>query len=184
MANLRPLKRVGDAVKALALVSAPCSIAPHLLIVGEDRPDADGTSHRTQLERTAVQFGLLDRVHFAGKIADPAPLIRLADVCLLCSETEGLSNVVIEYMLSGKPVVCTNVGGNAELIVDGVCGRVVAAGDVVALASAISELLNGTDLARDWGEAARKRAIELFTPASRMVDSYQHLYEHLAGAVK
>ena len=179
VANLRPLKRVGDAVRALAGVRGPTGVSAHLLIVGEDRAGIAGESHRAELEGIGREVGVVDRLHFAGKMTDPMPVIALADACVLCSETEGLSNVVIEYMLAGKAVVCTSVGGNPELVLEGQTGRLVPVGDVARLASALTDVLSDAPRARQWGEAARQRALRLFD-ASAMIASHQQLYEALA----
>jgi glycosyltransferase involved in cell wall biosynthesis len=109
------------------------------------------------------------------------PAIALADTCLLCSGTEGLSNVVIEYMLAGKPVVCTAVGGNPELVLEGETGRLVPVGDVPALAAALTEVLGDPSRVRQWGLAARQRALELFS-APVMIERHQRLYAELAGS--
>ncbi len=179
VANLRPLKRVGDVVRALAGVFGPGRVAPHLLVVGEDREGVTGESHRAELERIGSELGVSNCLHFAGKMADPMPVIALADVCVLCSETEGLSNVVVEYMLAGKPVVCTVVGGNPELVLEGQTGRLVPVGDVARLAAALTEVLGDPGRARLWGDVARQRALELFAPAV-MIERHQQLYEALA----
>lgn len=181
VANLRPLKRVGDAVRALAGVTSPSGLAPHLLVVGEDRTGIGGESHRAELERVGQEMGVSDRLHFAGKMTDPMPVIALADACVLCSETEGLSNVVLEYMRAGKPVVCTAVGGNPELVLDGQTGRLVPVGDVVRLSGALTDVLADPVRARHWGEAAKQRALELFG-VSGMIERHQQLYEALAAS--
>jgi len=181
VANLRPLKRVGDAVRALASLAGAGVKTPHLLVVGEDREGITGESHRAELELLAREIGVSECLHFGGKMADPMPVIALADVGLLCSETEGLSNVVIEYMLAGKPVVCTAVGGNSELVVEGETGRLVPVGDVTRLAAALAEVLGDPERARLWGEMARQRALKLFS-STVMITRHQELYETLAGS--
>jgi glycosyltransferase involved in cell wall biosynthesis len=179
VANLRPLKRIDDAVRALAVIGYGLESA-HLVVAGEDRVDAAGRSVRAQLETLAAQLHVHDRLHFLGKIAEPLPVIRAADVCVLCSETEGLSNTVIEYMLAGKAAVCTRVGGNSELVIEGRTGHLVPVGDVQALAGAVSGLLRDPARARVYGEAARHRALELFRPEA-MVGHHEALYTELAG---
>jgi glycosyltransferase involved in cell wall biosynthesis len=91
VANLRPLKRVDDAVRIMALIAKQVS-GVHLIVVGEDREGHSERSHRNELEVLARSLGIDDQIHFTGKLADPMRIIRTADVCLLCSETEGLSN--------------------------------------------------------------------------------------------
>lgn len=179
VANLRPLKRVDDAIRALAVV-AQAFPEVCLAVVGEDRPGASGVSARQELQALAEELGVAERLRFLGKLEDPMPVMAAADVCLLCSETEGLSNVVIEYMFAGKPVVCTDVGGNSELVVEGQTGHLVPVGDVEGLARAISGLLDDRARARAFGEAARRRALELFEP-SAMVKRHESLYARLAA---
>jgi glycosyltransferase involved in cell wall biosynthesis len=181
VANLRPLKRIDSVIRSLPNVMSATRGAAHLLVVGGDRPGVSGLSHRAELERIAAIHGVIDRVHFAGQMVDPSNAIRLADVCVLCSETEGLSNTIIEYMLAGKPIVCSDVGGNAELIIDGVCGRVLPDAQVAGLSAALSEIVNRSAIGPSWGDAARCRAIELFTPASRLAEQYSGLYESIAS---
>lgn len=177
VANLRPLKRMADAIRALALVSRQIEDV-HLLIVGEDRPGIEQSSHRAELEGLAHESGVADRVHFAGKILDPMPLISAAEVCLLCSQTEGLSNVLVEYMFGGRPTVCTDVGGSRELIQDGETGYVVPVGAVEPMAERLVQLLSDPQRARRFGAAALERVNELFAPHV-MVDRHEQLYTKL-----
>ena len=96
---------------------------------------------RPQYERLAADLGIADRTVFAGRIADvPAYLRRLA-VGVMCSDSEGFSNAILEYMLAGCAVVATSVGGNLEAVHDGRTGLLVPPGNDVALASALSRLI-------------------------------------------
>ncbi len=104
----------------------------HLIGDGELRP---------HYERLAAELGIADRTVFAGRIADvPAYLQRLA-IGVMCSDSEGFSNAVLEYMLSGCAVVATSVGGNLEAVHDGRTGLLVPPGNDIALASALSRLI-------------------------------------------
>jgi glycosyltransferase involved in cell wall biosynthesis len=181
VANLRPLKRIEDAVSTLATLIGQGFAAPRLLIVGEDRPGISSPSYRAELEALAERLGVADRVHFSGKLANPAEAVALADICVLCSETEGLSNVVIEYMLAGKPVVCTDVGGNSEIVVSGLTGHIVPARDVPALSRAIADLLADPAKRKSWGEAGKISAMSRFGHR-RMLDDHVRLYKGLAAS--
>lgn len=163
VANLRPLKRIADVIMALAAQQGDGRQA-HLLVAGEDRPGRAGDSHLLELEQLAQLQGVATRVHFLGKIDDPMPLLAQSSIGLLCSQTEGLSNAIIEYMLAGKPVICTDVGGNAELVQHEKNGFVVRMSDVGAIASAIEVLLADQVLTRRMGQASAQRARELFDP--------------------
>jgi glycosyltransferase involved in cell wall biosynthesis len=179
VANLRPLKRIDDALSMVAGLQARIGDS-HLIVVGEDRGGKSGTSHREELRARAAALGVADKLHFAGKLANPMPVIALADLCVLLSESEGLSNTVIEYMLAGKPVICTDVGGNGELIVDAETGHLVPVGDIEAMTRCAEDLLRDRARARLYGERGRQRALSMFT-AQTMVRKQSALYESLAS---
>jgi glycosyltransferase involved in cell wall biosynthesis len=180
VANLRPLKRMEDAIRALA--SLPSDLAAvQLAIVGADRPGSSGKSHRQELQALAVQLGLTDRVHLLGAIDDPMPLLQSANIAVLCSDTEGLPSSVVEYMLAGVPVVCTRVGGNEEIVTDGDNGFLYEPRDVGALVRHLVRLLRDTALAENMG--ARGRAIvESRLSPRQLVAHHQALYDRLLRA--
>ena len=72
-----------------------------------------------------------------GERADVPDVMRGLDCFVLPSLAEGISNTILEAMASGLPVLATDVGGNAELVVDGRTGEIVAPGDVEALANGL-----------------------------------------------
>jgi glycosyltransferase involved in cell wall biosynthesis len=182
VANLRPLKRFDTAVRAIARLS-DCKPAPHLVIAGADRRGDKGASHQAEIEALAQELGVLERVHFIGAVSDPMPVLVGCDAALLCSETEGLSNSVIEYMLAGKPVLCTPVGGNSELVEEGETGYFFEVGDDAGLAAKLRLLLENPALARTIGERAAVSARARFG-VRRMVSSYAALYERLGATAR
>jgi L-malate glycosyltransferase len=179
VANLRPLKRVDDAIRAFAIVKHALPAA-RLLIVGEDRLLPDGASLRGQLIALGTQLGVAGDIRFLGKLRDPTEAIAAADVCLLCSETEGLSNSIIEYMSCERAVVCTDVGGNSELVESGVNGYCVGVGDVAAIAQRIRELLERPETAAAMGIESARRVTERFSLAAN-ISSHAALYAELSG---
>jgi len=178
VANLRPLKRVGDVVSAIGNLAAQGELKVHLLLVGDDRPGDSGVSHQQELRALAEQVGVAEQVHFLGMMPDPMPVIALSDVCVLASDTEGLSNVIIEYMSAGKPVVATDVGGNSELIVEGATGYLIKPRDVAALERALSNLLRNPTIAAQLGSAGRTRTESVFA-ARAMIAQHESLYREL-----
>jgi glycosyltransferase involved in cell wall biosynthesis len=110
-----------------------------------------------------------------GERKDTPELLQLMDLSVLCSLREGFSNVILESMASGKPVLASNVGGNPESIVDGITGFLFESHDVERLGSKIILLLKDKELRLQLGEAARARAEELFSK-TRMVKSYEEMY--------
>jgi glycosyltransferase involved in cell wall biosynthesis len=116
-------------------------------------------------------------VHFLGGVHDVIPVVKHFTVSVLCSETEGSSNAVIEYMGCGTPTVCTRVGGNPELIEDGQTGFLVDRYDVNALSDRMNVLLDKAGLRAWMGRRARLVARN-FT-IDRMADGHMRLYERL-----
>lgn len=153
--------------------------------VRERVPDArfvlvgDG-SLRDDVSDMVQSMGLGDVVSLEGARDDIASVLAEIDVSVLSSLKEGCSNVVLESMATGRPVVVTDVGGNGELVEDGKVGFVVPVGDAGAMADRIVRLLTDADLARRMGEAGSARVESLFT-AERMseltVDFYLSMLE-------
>jgi glycosyltransferase involved in cell wall biosynthesis len=99
---------------------------------------------------------------------------------VLPSLSEGLSNSLLESMASGVPVVAATVGGNAEIVEDGVSGLLVPPRDAGALAEAMSRLLAAPDLIAQYGRDAKRRVLELFS-MERSVSETENLYERLVA---
>lgn len=178
VANLRPIKRAADAVRALHAVR---SAAPQLCLViaGGDRR-VDGRSHQADLKALVAELALGDRVRFMGSVTEPVPLIARASICLLCSETEGFSNSLMEYAWEGRPIICTAVGGNTELVCDGVNGLLYEPGDVETLAAHIRSLVIDPKRATQLARGAHRRVRDLCDPMS-VWRAHEDLYRRIAG---
>jgi glycosyltransferase involved in cell wall biosynthesis len=151
---------------ATAMRSVP---EAELWVVGE-RLDSDRGADMAALLRAA---GLGYRLRMLGYRTDVAALLAAADIFTLPSRFEGLPMSVIEAMLTGLPVVATNVRGPAEQVADGETGFSVAAGDAAALGSALSKLVRDPDLRARMGTAGRQRALDRYDEAkvlSRTLD--------------
>lgn len=111
-----------------------------------------------------------------GERDDVPDLMRTFDVFALPSLGEGISNTVLEAMATGLPVVATRVGGNPELVEDGVTGALVPVGMHRALADALRVYVDDVALARRHGATARRRAEERFS-LDAMVASYLAVYD-------
>ncbi len=125
--------------------------------------------------------GLSGQVWFAGARDDTPALYRGFDVFALPSDTEGISNTILEAMACGLPVVATEVGGNAELIAAGETGRLVPPGDAEAMAVALGDYVLDADLRRRHGAAARAR-IEARFDLDQMVARYLAVYDEALAA--
>lgn len=130
---------------------------------------------RAALESQAESLGLGDGVRFLGQRDDVGALIDAADVVVLPSRREGLSNVVLEGMLGARPVVASRAGGNVELVDDDRTGALFEVGDDAALACALERLGVDADLRSRLGAAGRERARASFSVAA-MVRAFEQLY--------
>lgn len=176
LANLRPLKRVEDAIRAVAMLgpTVPCE----LLIGGEDRIEA-GVSERGRLTKIATDLGVLDRVRFVGPVSNSWNFLKGIDIFLSCSETEGLSNSIIEAMASGLPVVGSAVGGTPELVEDGSSGYLYPVGSVEELSGAIRKLIVDQEKRSAFGARGRTVAESRLSVAS-LISTHAALYSMLS----
>jgi glycosyltransferase involved in cell wall biosynthesis len=175
VANLRPIKRIDTLLTAFAVVRSKYSDA-RLVIVGDiSSEQARGT--REQLHTLARQLGIDDAISFTGSISNPKAIIQKFSVAVLCSESEGLSNALIEYMLMRRPIVCTHAGGNPELVQHGHNGFLFPVGDADALAARLLELLGNPELAHRFAETGY--AMTAPYTVSRMVDQHMAYYDEI-----
>lgn len=133
---------------------------------------------REELLGLAARLGVSGRVRFLGERLDVPAVLATMDLFVLPSIGEGMSNTLLEAMASSLPVVATRVGGNPELIEDGVNGRLVRAQDPGALAAAIAAYLDDSHLRALHGKASRERAADHFG-LERMTEAYVSLYGRL-----
>jgi glycosyltransferase involved in cell wall biosynthesis len=133
---------------------------------------------RAEAQAVLDAAGLGHLAWLPGERADVPDVMRGLDCFVLPSLAEGISNTILEAMASSLPVLATHVGGNAELVVAGVTGRLVPAGDVDALATGLLNMADDRAAAVAMGRAGRERVEQHFSlPA--MVGSYQALYDRL-----
>ena len=111
----------------------------------------------------------------AGERHDVAEVMRGLDCFVLPSLAEGISNTLLEAMASGLPVIATRVGGNAELMEEGLTGRLVPRADPEALATEILHYFDDPLLARRHGGAGRSLVEKRFS-LDLMVRRYDELY--------
>lgn len=147
--SLQALKGQQEAIAALAEVVRR-GINAELLIVGAGSPD-----FQMVLEREIKHHGLEQSVIFYGHVENPIPLMRAADVVLMCSRFESFGRVTVEAMLAGKPVIGAASGGTAELIQDGETGLLYEPGNHDELAMKIEYLFENPEKRLKLGSAAR-----------------------------
>jgi glycosyltransferase involved in cell wall biosynthesis len=132
-----------------------------LWVVGERLASDRGDDMRELL----TDAGLGDRLHLLGYRDDVAAVLAAADIFALPSYFEGLPMSVIEAMLTGLPVVASDIDGPREQVVPEVTGLLVPPRLVAPLAGALARLAADPALRTAMGEAGRARAIELYDEA-------------------
>ncbi|MFZ1008086.1 MAG: glycosyltransferase [Candidatus Sulfotelmatobacter sp.] len=108
---------------------------------------------RSGFEKQVREMGLSQNFFFLGRRSDVPRILASCDIAVLSSRAEGLPNAVLEYMAAGLPTVVTRVGGNEELVEDGVTGLIVPAEDSEALSAALLRYLLNPEEA---GKIARR----------------------------
>lgn len=130
----------------------------------------------------AASFQLLQNAgaaHLAwlpGEREDIPDLLRSLDIFILPSIAEGISNTILEAMASGLPVIATRVGGNPELVHEGITGMLTPASDPAALAAALQMYLDHPALVVAHGQAGRKKVESTFS-IDKMVKEYLAVYD-------
>jgi glycosyltransferase involved in cell wall biosynthesis len=141
-----------------------------LLIVG------DGPL-REDLEAMVRHLRLQASVRFLGPQADVSKFYSMADLFVLPSRSEGMSNALLEAMAAGVPSVASDVGGNRDVIDDDESGFLVDWEDTVACADLLKALLADSHRCQTVGEAAKRRVREFALP--RVAERYRQLYQTL-----
>ena len=172
VANLKLVKGHRYLLEAMAGVVKEVSNIK-LVLIGKD--ELGGA-----LQAQAQRLNIADKILFLGKREDAFGLLGAADICVLPSLSEGMSNAILEYMAAAKPVVATHVGGNPELVEDGYNGMLVPHANAQALEGALLALAKDTSRRRMMGENGRKCVKEKFL-ISRMIDEYDSLFQNLLG---
>lgn len=122
-------------------------------------------------------------VWLPGERSDVPEILQGLDCFVLPSLAEGVSNTILEAMASGLPVIATDVGGNRELVEDGVSGALVPAGDAELMAKRMVAYALDQGLARAAGQAGRAIIDQRFS-LQAMVAQYQSLYDQLLDAAR
>jgi glycosyltransferase involved in cell wall biosynthesis len=170
VANLKPIKGHSYLLKAFKGVLAQ---HPHvkLFLIGEDATNGS-------VRLLAEELGIVEHVFFVGKHPDVKVMLPAADICLLPSLSEGMSNAILEYMAAGKPVIATNVGGNPELIDHGFNGILVEKENSQQLQDAILKLIADPRLREKMGNNGLEKVRRLFS-MNAMVSNYERLYSSI-----
>lgn len=140
-------------------------------------------SLRAELEALSRSLEIQDAVRFLGQSDQVLALYQAADLFVLPSWSEGMSNALLEAMACGLAPVATAIPGNTDVLTHERDGLLVAPGDEAALASSLERLLAEDDLRASLATAARQTVLDRFT-LEQTAQHYAHLYQHLAQGAK
>jgi L-malate glycosyltransferase len=172
LANLRPYKGLRQLVEAAAHVIR--TIPRTRFEIWGDGP------LRPELEARIQALGLGYAIRLNGATKAPEDALRRCHVFVHPSLSEASSNVVLEAMATGLPVVATTAGGTPVLVEQDRSGLLVPPGDARALAQALVSVLNDSALAARLATAARARAVTEFA-MERMLQRVEALYLRALG---
>ena len=144
------------------LFAAMRDVDARLWVIGERLKSDHAQSIDALIDSVQQDPILSKRIQFLGYRRDVPELLRAADIFTLPSHREGMPRSIIEAMLSGLPVVATDIRGSREEVVEGRTGFLVPLGEVPALARALQRLASDTALRQSFGRAGRERAADQF----------------------
>lgn len=160
-----------------------------LLVQGNSTPEqlrliivGDGPMYQALYDKI-IELGLSEYVWMPGDREDIPELLRMMNVFVLPSLGEGISNTLLEAMATGLPLIATRVGGNTELIEEGINGCLVPVGDAAALASHLKDILAEPLILASYGERSLHKVRQCFDWNST-VEQYLAVYDQLLGRTK
>ncbi len=167
VANLSPIKNHDLVIRAVDILKDKIH---HLrvLFVGSDRGYGD------QLMKLVRMFGLEAVIEFKGKVESVEDILKDSDICLQVSLSEGMSNTLLEYMASGKPIIASDIMPNREVL--GRAGVYVDPNNPQDLAGALLSLYSDVNTRIEIGRLARERVESIFS-LDKMISRYIDLLE-------
>lgn len=171
VSNFKPIKRIDRFLRVAAGLKRR---DVHLIILGTGPQEG-------RLKELASSLGIRKRTHFYYTVDRVAEIVRLMNVGVLTSESEGLSNVLIEYALAGVPAVAFDIGGNREVIGPDVTGLLIEPFNEDQMTAKIDHLLGHPEESMRMGARAAEVSRERFS-VDAMVRATERFYEEiLAG---
>lgn len=162
--------------KAIKILTA---IIPDLIFLHIGEEFDIGNKEGDKLLRFVNDNNLQNNFLFLGRRHDIADILALCDVFSLTSFSEGVSLSLLEAQAAGLPAVVTNVGGNPEVVIEGVNGYLATSNNEDEVADKILKLYQDDKLRSELSENAKNRVRQLFS-LDGMVEKYQELYGGLA----
>lgn len=131
---------------------------------------------REMMDQLCKELGIQDQVHFLGIRHDIAQLMKAADAYLMSSKWEGMPIVLLEASASALPIVATDVGGNREVVQDGLTGLLVRAEDSDELSDRMASMMSLDANDRQlMGQAGRQYVKEHYS-MNEIVETWTDIY--------
>ncbi|MGA2030817.1 MAG: glycosyltransferase [Thermoguttaceae bacterium] len=137
---------------------------------------------RAPLEQLTSQLGLGAHVRFLGEVSDVPALLAQSHILAHPTRSEGLSNVVLEAMAEGLPVVTTPAAATSEISEDGRTSLIVPFGSTDAMAGALGRLLSDPEMRGRLG-AAGLRSVSHCCNEAVVADRYEQVFQALIGPI-
>lgn len=170
IARLDPIKNHKMMLRAFKEIN--CQLPNTKMLIIGDGP------LRQETQQLCIELDIREHVIFTGFIVEPQQYLKIMDVFLLPSFSEGTSMTLLEAMSFSKPCVVTDVGGNPEIVKHGQTGIVIANNDQAALQQACVSLLKNIDLQLQYGQAGRQRFLDDFS-VENMTVQFEKIYQEL-----
>jgi sugar transferase (PEP-CTERM/EpsH1 system associated) len=174
--SLKPVKNQQLLINAALHLKQSHNTRPVAFLLAGNGPDTQ------MLKELTKKLNVDDIVFFLGERPDIPEFLSLIDLLVLPSKTgkEGLPNVILEAMSSGKPVISTQSVGAAEVMAEGETGRFLSGEDPVELSLILQSFINNPTRAQSMGASARQHIINNFS-ISKMVSNYEDLYQQVVS---
>ena len=171
LANLIPYKNHNMIIKVANLL--PCKLKYEILLVGK------GTKEYVAcLKKKVKKLKLENKISFLGQIQNPNYLLDKSDIGILCSNEEGLSNSILEYMNFNLPIVATKVGGNTEMIKNNFNGYLVKTNDYIDFTKKLEKLITDKKMRNRFGNNNLKILKKNFSLKNNL-EKYEKIYDKL-----
>tara|TARA_B100001248_G_scaffold61028_1_gene42023 strand:- start:199 stop:1293 length:1095 start_codon:yes stop_codon:yes gene_type:complete len=171
LANLIPYKNHNMIIDVAN--SLPRNLKYEIQILGK------GEERYTQSLKQKIKTNkIIDKFKFLGSIKNPNVILKKADIGIMCSNEEGLSNSILEYMSHYLPIIATNVGGNAEMIKNNFNGFLIKTNDHKDFARKLKMLIQNKNLRNKLGKNNLKLLKKKFVFKDNL-DKHINVYNNL-----
>ena len=174
VANFRPMKHHFTFIQAAHEILQTRQDISFLLVGGTP----ETVPLMEKMKALGKSFNISEKLCFTGSHEDIMPYLSIMDIGVNCSEKEGLSNAIMEYMAGGIPCIVSNAGGNPDLITNNVNGYTFELDDYRTLAERVLKLLDDDVTKQIFIERSRDK-IEKEMSLEAMLLQYENLYQRL-----